>query len=317
MITEERLRLYLDDIYIYNFYFGDFNLNYKYNSPLRDDPKPSFQIKISKSGNLYWKDYGLDKQHGYDAIAFVMHYYDIDRKEAVKKIWNDIIKSGKPLPVIKLGADTSSVKYKHYYGELRDWEMKYWVSRLIPRKILDFFRVKSLTALYKTDKLIWKSTEDNPAYIYLYEDGKAFKAYRPLDPQGDKFRGQDNGEIIEGYDQLPDEWEHLIITKATKDVMTFRTIGVVSCSPTSENSFRTILAKKDEFNARFKRIFIFFDNDKAGIKAAKFLHEATGWTIIMLPEDHAKDPSDLVVKDGSFDRLEKFLSKLKLKRNYV
>lgn len=171
-----------------------------------------------------------------------------------------------------------------------------------------------MSALYKTDKLIWKSTEDNPAYIYIYEGSKAFKAYRPLDPKGDKFRGQDNGEIIEGWDQLPYEWEHLIVTKATKDIMTFRTIGYISCSPTSENSFRTILSKKDELNRRFKRIFIFFDNDAAGMKAAKFLHEATGWTVIILPQDHAKDVSDLVYKDQSFDRLEKFLAKYKLKK---
>lgn len=317
MITEERLRLYLDDIYIYNFYFGDFTLNHKYNSPLRDDPKPSFQIKVSKTGNLYWKDYGLDKQLGFDAVAFVMHYFQIERKEAVKRVWDDIIKSGKPLPVIRLSADTSSIKYRHYYGELRDWELEYWKSRGIPKKILDFYNVKSLTALYKTDKLVWKSTEDNPAYIYLYSDNKAFKCYRPLDPNGDKFRGQDNGEIIEGWDQLPDEWEHLVITKATKDVMTLRRIGVVGGSPTSENSFRAILAMKDELNRRFKRIFIFFDNDAAGIKAALFLHEATGWEVIILPQDFAKDPSDLVFKDQSFDRLKKFLAKYNLKRNYI
>lgn len=319
MITEERLRLYLDDVYIYNFYLGDFDINRKYNSPLRKDPKPSFQIRRSKKSDLlYWKDYGLSEQLGFDAISLVRHLYGLSREEAVKRIWDDIVESKEPLPKIHLSVDTTSIPYKYYYGELSDWEMSYWKSRGIPKEILDYYNVKSLTAMYRTDKLVWKSVKDNPTYIYLYLANKdAFKAYRPLDPRGDKFRGQNNGGLLEGFEQLPDEWEHLIITKSTKDIMTLRRLGVVSCSPTSENSFRTLLKNKDELNRRFKRKFIFFDNDGPGVKASKLLKEETGWESIVLPKSYSKDASDLVTKDKSYKRLSSFLSTLKLEKNTI
>ena len=138
-----------------------------------------------------------------------------------------------------------------------------------------------------------------------------------IDPNGDKFRGQNNGDILEGYEQLPDEWEHLIITKSTKDIMTLRRIGVVSCSPTSENSFRTLLSKKDELNERFKRKFIFFDNDTPGIKASRLIHEATGWESFCLPINMGKDPNELVSKDKSYKRLLAFIHKYKFEKNYI
>lgn len=319
MITEERLKLYIDDSYIYTFYLGDFDINRKYNSPLRIDPGPSFQIRKSKKSNLiYWKDYGLSNQLGIDAISLVMHLFNLSRKEAVEKIWVDIIESDKPLPSINLSVDITSIPYKFYYGELLDWELNYWNSIGIPKDLLDYYNVKSLTALYRTDKLIWKSVLNSPAYIYLYKNKiDAFKSYRPLDKKGDKFRGQNNGDILEGFEQLPDEWEHLIISKSTKDVMTLRRLGVVSCSPTSENSFRTLLKNKDEINRRFKRKFIFFDNDEPGIKASKLLQDETGWDSISLPINFSKDPSDLVKKDKSYKRLSSFLSNLKLEKNFI
>ena len=232
-LREERLKIFVDDSQIYAFYIGDFTLTHKYNSPLRDDPRPSFQIKRSKKGNLYWRDYGLEKQEGFDAIAFVMHLYGLSREKAVKKIWKDMILSKEPIPQITLGANVSRIPYNFYYGELRDWELEYWRNLGIGKKLLDLYNVKSLTALYRTDKVIWKSEKTNPAYIYLYEQIKdAFKAYRPLDPRGDKFRGQNNGGILEGYEQLPKNGKKLLITKSTKDILVLRRAGVISTSPT-------------------------------------------------------------------------------------
>jgi len=311
MISEERLKLFVDDKHIYDFYLGGFDINVKYNSPLRQDPKPSFQIKKSKDGNLYCKDYGLSEQKGFNAISFVMHLYEIDREEAVKKIWDDMVISGEPISNVRVSPDTSKIPYKFFYSELRDWELLYWSKLGISKNILDLYKVKSLTGLYKTDRLVWKSVEDNPAYIYLYTDPKAFKCYRPLD-KADKFRGQDNGNIIEGYDQLPDEWEHLVITKSTKDIMLLRSFGVVSCSPTSENSFNTLYNRAEELNGRFSIIYVMYDNDEPGIRAANKICAETGWKNIMFPKSFAKDPSDFIMYGGDKRKLEKFFSKLKL-----
>lgn len=312
-MIERRLRFYVSDAVIYKHYFGDFNLVNKYHSPFphRDDPRPSFKfvnIGSMKNPRIIWTDFGLSGAKYRDGIGFVMEYFGISRKAAARKIWNELVRDQNvsiKRPVIKYPLN---LPYEYGGQPLSDEEMEYWNRLSIPKKLLEAYRISSLAFMRRAGDLIWKSEKDNPTYLYEFSKKDAFKAYRPLDPNKDKFRGQNNGSILEGYDQLPRNGEVLFITSSLKDTLTLRNLGFLAINPTSENSRRALLGKAKELLQRFEKIYILYDNDRPGIIATKVLAQKTGWIPLFLPQHFTKDPSDLVMKsNGRYKQLRKFL----------
>lgn len=317
-----RLKFYLSDVQIIRHYFGDFDLNSKYNSPFRDDPNPSLAFKL-KSGKLMWTDFGLTTDNIRDGIGFVQQLYDLSRKEAINKIFKDIIKN-KATVVKKATIEIPlKVPYEFTIGDIQDFEMKYWSKLYFTRELLKFYNVHSLISLRRVGKKIWGTEIDSPTFIYLFSKKGAFKAYRPLDKFRDKFRGQNNGDILEGYEQLPKTGSHLIITSSLKDTMTLRNMGVLALNPTSENSKQALLNKAKELNQRFKKIYILFDYDKAGIDSSYVLSKQTGWEVINLflydktNKKYIKDPSDSVMVSNTYFYLINLLSKYNLMKYHV
>lgn len=316
MRDETRLRFYVGDIEIYHFYFGDFSLTEKYESPFphRNDPNPSFMFKnIGSYSNpkIIWNDFGMDDIKYKDGIGFVMMFYGLNRSDAVRKIWNEMVRD-KDTRIIKPRI-SHPIKLPYEFGEqpLQDWEMVYWRKLYFNESFMKFFNVWSLKYIRRVDKVIWKSEKDNPTYIYLFSKQNAFKAYRPLDPDKDKFRGQNNGDILEGYDQLPKTGDVLFITSSLKDTMTLRRMGLLGINPTSENSKRALYLKIRELNQRFSKIYILFDNDGPGIKSALNLANDTGWEPVFIPKYLSKDPSDLVMKTKNYFELINIFKPLK------
>lgn len=322
MTNETRLRYYVGDKEIYYFYFGDFNLTDKYESPFphRNDPNPSFMFK--NIGSFYnpiiiWNDFGMDDIKYKDGIGFVMEYYGLNRKSAIKKIWNEMVRDKEVTIVKPRIKQPIKLPYEFEAQELQDFEMKYWNRLFFNREFLRFFNIWSMKYMRRINKLIWSSVKDNPTYIYLFSKKGAFKAYRPLDRSGDKFRGQNNGDILEGYDQLPPTGDHLFIQSSLKDTATCRRLGVLSLNPTSENSKRALYEKIRELNQRFKNIYILFDNDTAGRISAINLARDTGWTPMFLPNHWSKDPSDLVMKCKNYFQLNLFFNKMSLNKYHI
>lgn len=323
MRDETRLRFYVDDTQIYHHYFGEFDLRSKYSSPFphRRDPVPSFMFKnvgTWSSPKILWNDFGMTDIKYKDGIGFVMEYFQISRKQAVRRIWKDMVMDPNVRMVKPRIQQPLNLPYEFDKDDIQDFEMKYWGRLWFSKQHLKFFNVHSLTAMRRVGKKLWWSTSENPTFIYLFSKKGAFKAYRPLDPRKDKFRGQNNGDILEGYDQLPKTGQHLIITSSLKDTMTLRKLGYLAVNPTSENSKRGLYKRIRELNYRFNNnIYILFDNDKPGIRAARSLAQETGWKVIMLPTWSSKDPSDLVMSTGNYLALSMFFDNLGLKRYYI
>lgn len=323
MRDETRLRFYLDDTQIYHYYFGDFDLTTKYESPFphRRDPNPSFMFKNVGTFNdpkILWNDFGLTDIKYKDGIGFVMEFYQISRLEAVRKIWKDMVMNPKITLVKPRVKQPIKLPYEYTIQDIQDFEMKYWSRLWFTKEFLKFFNVHSMRSMRRLGKKLWATTKDNPTFIYLFSKSKAFKAYRPLDPRKDKFRGQNNGDILEGYNQLPRTGQHLIITSSLKDTMTLRKLGYLAVNPTSENSKRGLYKLIRELNYRFNNnIYILFDNDRPGINAAKSLARDTGWKVIMLPTWSTKDPSDLVMKTKNYLQLSIFFNNFELVKYHI
>ena len=112
--------------------------------------------------------------------------------------------------------------------------------------------------------------------------------------------------MIQGAHLLPKEGgDYLVITKSLKDVMVLYECGITAIAPCSENIFLTetqyLRVKK-----KFKRIYLFFDNDLAGITAAnKIKKKFSDLKVLFLPRHGGdKDISDFYKAHGKKKTLD-------------
>lgn len=317
-VTKECLLSFLTDLEIYRMYMKE-EVDTKGNmcSPLRDDLKPSFGFFIGESGELCFNDFVLGSG---DCIKFVMLKFGLSYFEALSKIALDanlenefIIKN-----TFRTNINTSNhlktredivkdLNSKALGKTSRNWilsDLAFWNKYGITKKTLDKYRVLPVSYLHvginkkiiSADKLAFSYTE--------YKDGnETFKIYQPENVEY-KWLNTHNDSTWQGWEQLPETGDSLIITKSLKDVMAITDVlglPVVSLQTESALPKEHVL---DQLKQRFKTIYILYDNDfdketNWGRQFGKKLEERFNLMQIEIPDEYkSKDFSDLVLNHG-------------------
>lgn len=290
---------------IYARYLGQFKVGYIYNSPFRKDKNPSFGIFLSrKSGRLLFKDHG-NGECG-DVIKFVSLVTGINN---YNDLLNRIIKD---MQITNNTVLHSTKEYKNNNETVisvvrQDWtdiDIDYWSQFHISIDTLKKFSVSSIK-YYLCDGIVKGIYKDeNPMYAYKVYDH--FKIYRPLADKYTKWRNNLGVYDIQGYKQLPEKGDLLIITKSLKDVMCLYEMGYAAISPSSESTFITSDVI-DALKLRFKRILICFDRDPSGCKNSIKLYNKTRIKPFFVHKKFkAKDISD-AIKENSFVQVKNWL----------
>lgn len=289
---------------IYARYIGQFKIGFIYNSPFREDKNPSFGIfRSRKTGKLLFKDHG-NGQCG-DVIKFVELYTGLTNyNDILKRIVTDLsIKNNTKLKSTKEYEPTETV-----IGIVRqDWtdiDKQYWSQFGITLDTLNKFNVSSIKYYLCNGIVKGIYKEDNPMFAYKVYDH--FKIYRPLADKYTKWRNNLSEADIQGFQQLPEKGELLIITKSLKDVMCLYEMGIPAVSPSSESTFIPNKAL-EVLKKRFKRILICFDRDNPGIKNMRKISLKTGLKCFLVHRKFkAKDISD-AIKTTSFEEVKNWL----------
>lgn len=295
---------------IYAKYIGEFKVGMIYNSPFRKDKNPSFGIFYSKRTNqLLFKDHGTGECG--NIIKFVQLYTGITNyPDILKDIVNRLnISNSTKLTTTQYKPPTETV-----IGIVRqnftETDKKYWSQFNIDINTLKKFNVFSIKYYLCNGvvKGIYKDT--NPMYAYKVYNN--FKIYRPLGDKYTKWRNNLTEYDIQGYEQLPQKGDTLIITKSMKDVMCLYKMGIPAISPSSESTF---IPNKclEELKTRFKRILILFDRDVAGVKYLRKISKKTGLEPLLINKKfNAKDVSDAIKLNG-FETIKNWIkTELKL-----
>ena len=282
---------------IYASYLGEFKVGLIYNSPFREDKNPSFGIYYSKrTQQLLFKDHGTG-QCG-NVIKFVSL---ITGKTNYDDILEDIVNHTHITNRTKLASS------KHYIpstetiiGVVRqdftETDKKYWSQFNIGLETLKMYHVSSIKYYLCNGIVKGIYKDDNP--MYAYKVYNHFKIYRPLADKYHKWRNNLEQNDIQGYEQLPETGELLIITKSLKDVMCLYEMGIPAVSPSSESTFIPNEAL-EVLKKRFKRILICFDRDNPGIKNMRKISLKTGLNCFLVHKKFkAKDISDAVKLNG-------------------
>lgn len=295
-----------EDIFAY--YLGYYpQLGKKYKTPFKEENTPSFVLYV-KNNRINYKCFSTG--NGGDVFNFVGVYLSIPFNQCLEKIYKDL-KGGYNNINYKKQEKTIEQKEREVIINVvsqpfTDIDFSYWAQFNVSASILNKFGVFSCKEVWVDNKLRCKYSNTNPVYAYLI-NGK-WKIYRPYEDKIRKFISNTIKEkCIQGFSQLEYNSDICFITSSLKDVMSLKSIGYESIAMNSENAF--IPQKLIVYLLmKYKRVIIFYNNDKAGIDAATKYSELYNIEYIHTPLeliDH-KDPSDYIKISGAVN-LKQFI----------
>jgi hypothetical protein len=301
------------DVQIFEFYLGkSFEYGVPMLSPFRSEKKPSCNFFMSREGKTLFIDFGENKS--LSAIDFVMRMFHLEYQDAVNKIYADMrknkVQTNLPKAAKVVEAQREYTTNKQVYVEARAWtedDLRYWGEFGITLATLVKYQVVPARFVWVEDKMIYRESFSDPCYAYRL-GSLEYKLYFPN-------RGKSSEDIrarficncpgrVQGYDQLPNSGELLVITKSMKDVMLLDQFGVISVAPQAESY---IIPKSFviEMQLRFKTVVSLFDYDYAGVVGANRLRKAHGIPALFLTNGRfktsiygAKDFSDFYKNFG-------------------
>lgn len=309
--------LSLDNIYnqigdyeIYSYYIGvNIPIGRPFNHPLREDRNPSFSI-YRRGDRLLWRDFGKDE--GGNSITFVMQKFGCTFREALNIINNDFqLGLESTLKVEKPSMEIFGIRKKSDISHISEEKtinireispskkhFNYWKQYGISKTTLNKYQVKPISHFWINGKRI---TLNNIAFAYSFGDHK----YKILQPDSAyKWISNCSVDILQGYAQLPESGELLIITSSLKDVMILWEMGYIAVAPQAESS---VIPKKilKKLKGRFKKLILYYNNDDAGIRGMDKYNLPSIHNPIGLP----KDPSD-IAKDYGLKEAQKVVQNL-------
>jgi len=316
LLSKNNILKYVDDFSVYSKYIGtELELYTKYSSPLRSgDDDPSFSLYYSKYNRevIMFKDNATGK-HG-DVFKFLRYLMGggeqlVPLKIVLLQINSDFqlglnneergefiphLVKHKPLykAPVKIEVTSRSTESQEY--------LDYWNWLEIPLKTRRKYYCKDIHVVhYITDVQMSINVR---SLAVSYEIVGHYKIYQPFEERKYKFRNNYPTGFVEGAIQLPFKQDFAVITKSTKEIMFLDAhFGWECVAGTSENSMVNAYFMENTMKKKYKQVFIWLDNDKAGRVAQQRYLEMYPWLIPIKFGEFLddSDPTDL------FSRMKK------------
>lgn len=318
LITKEDILKHVTQEEVFSFYMGeDIKHLGVFHSPLREDNIPSFALYFHKHNRntLMFKDFAT--QDCGDFVVLVMKIFNLTYNEALKKIATDF-----KLGDFNIQAKSNTVTYTRLVQKdrvklgikIRPWEVRdknYWTSFGISKKTLQKFNVFPISYIFYNDTAV-KAHEYAYAYVEEKDGIISYKIYQPLEVKLKKWINNANYSVHQGYRQLPDKGDILIITKSLKDVMSIHDCLNLPAIGLQSESVMMKESVMEEYKSRFSKVICLFDNDEAGKKLTANFSNNYSIPYLFVPEEPGiTDFSDLVKHVGKIEAVEIINQKIK------
>jgi hypothetical protein len=300
-ISLEEILSVVSEEEIFKYYTG-LSPNEQHRSPLRDyilingvkntDFTPSF-IYGNKYGKWRFRDFGLGI--GGDCVEYVKIKFSLNYPSALNKIADDfnIIQTN---TITTAPVQESTIKDTKIEVRIISWNkhnLKYWYDYGISKQTLQYYNVHPISHYWINGRRF--VTESS--YCYLLDNN----VIKILNLNNKKFKwvGNFKSGTFEGYSQIPEKNELLIITKSLKDVMVLYELGYVSIAPTTE-TYQIPPSFLSRLQTKFRNIIFFYDNDIAGLRE---MDKYKDYPYIFIPFN-VKDISDYSKNRGILEAQE-------------
>ena len=234
-------------------------------SPLREDSSPTCTYKWL-SDKLYFKDWsGHFEGDCFDLVQKLYHcnFYESLEIVASKFKLLDYSIPYQSIDISTIKKEKIKAKITVKWKEWDDYLLSYWKQFGITEEWLNYFKIAPVEYIWLNDQFNYKYSDQDPAFCYYFSENE-MKIYFPLRKKGE-MRFLTNASYLQGYDQLPEKGEQLIITKSYKDVVVLRMWGIYSIAPQAES----VTINNDQYedlSSRFSQLYNLYDFDYAGIK---------------------------------------------------
>ncbi len=291
------------------------------NSPLRQDKNPSFSIFLNSNNNILYKDFSTREAGNLWKLLGLM--WNLDYEHTLEKVNNDL----KHINSSLIKYSTTSVKrtpkvkmatINELQCRIRDWEVhdiEYWNSYGISLEWLKYAEVYPIS-----HKIIVKGTNtyvfraDKFAYTYVeHKEGKVtLKIYQPYNKKGFKWSNKHDMSVISLWTKVPEYGEQICICSSLKDALCLWANTGIPALAVQGEGYNISDTAISELKRRYKKVYIAFDGDEAGIKDSITLQKTTNFKIIDCPLlERAKDWSDIYYYFGKEKLIKEFNIKLK------
>ena len=298
---------------IFRYYCHNFkNYGDKFCSELREDRSPTCSI-VPWKGKVIYKDFGSGDSH--DCFSYVQAKYGLTFSEAMRVIDTDFglgLQSGtviKSQIAITYGTqDVIERRPTKIEKKARQWNVEdknFWSQFHIPKHLLTKFGVQPIDYFW-----INEARYRCHSLSYVYNINGRYKVYRPFETEG-KWYSNTSKDDIQGWRQLKDNGDIVILASSLKDVMCLNVLGYEAIALQSEMQMPSADLIK-QLSKRFTIVAVLYDNDfekdanPGQTMANKICAEFNLINIILPAHYKSKDISDLM-KDHGVEIAEKIV----------
>lgn len=281
------------------------SLPFKMSSPLRRDVHPSFGLSVSKEGHVYFKDYATQERGG--LLDLLCLYWNCTFLQVLTKL-SELLVEKKAIDIKPRQIKTLTRKETDQLSKLqvtvRPWQdddIAYWESFGITKKWLKYAEVypishkiitKKETPESKSKKYIF--TADKYAYCFVErkEGHLQLKIYQPFNTKGFKWCSKMDGSVVGLWTKIPEFGDRVVICSSLKDALCLSCQLHIPTLCLQGEGYGMSETAVNELKRRYKKVFVSFDTDKAGIENGKKLSKQTDFVHIIPDLGNQKDYSD-------------------------
>ena len=277
-------------------------------SPFRTDNNPSFSIYLDNNKHIRFKDFGDADCRGslLDLLCkkWNCSFYQVFDKilEVMKKKEKDADVTIRPKQVKVMTRKESSelTKIQVAVRPWRDYDIEYWESYGVTKPWLVHANVHPISykIVTKKDKDTGKTSKyifpaQKLAYCFCeYKGGKlSIKIYQPYSKDY-KWCSRMDASVISLWTMVPEYGDRIVICSSLKDALCLSANTHIPAIAPQGEGYSISETACTELRRRYKKVFICFDTDEAGLQDSLKLSQQTGFIRVVPDLGASKDISD-------------------------
>jgi len=283
-------------------YFPKLKLDRANQSPFREDSVPSFGVTM-RAGFLYWRDFATGMSG--NIWSLIARKEGTDFSGALQIIGRDLgIRDGADFKKIAASITRVPIPDKKQVEigiRTRKWQRidkDFWTQFGISKTTLEKYLVSPIDFMFFNGHPV---RADRQSYVYReLKDGiLTFKIYQPFSKER-KWISNNNQSVWEGWSQLPETGNQLVITSSRKDTMSIVDVVGLPAIALQGEAMKPKQHVVQQLKDRFGKVYVLYDNDfdnpnNPGRKLGNKIATEFGLTQIEIPSEYqSKDFSDLV-----------------------